>query len=168
MKISRWLMTGVVDENIKDALESTIDALYSACPQEVAKSSIRRSLLAVLDKNQAFREKSAANMKVYGWLTFVKAEFNKSRYNISRHLASNIGTPPPVQKEFSFSITEQGAFVEKLYNLVEIEIYMFLVNNENIIPAETVESFSERQCPKVNKDFGNADTLCMLNLSSTT
>jgi hypothetical protein len=50
-------------------------------------------------------------MKVYGWLTFVKTEFNKSRYDISRHSASNIGTPPPVQEEFSFSITEQGAFV---------------------------------------------------------
>jgi hypothetical protein len=28
-------MTGVVDENIKDTLQSTIDALYSACPQKV-------------------------------------------------------------------------------------------------------------------------------------
>ncbi len=163
MKISNWLMTGVVDENIKDTLQSTIDALHSACPQKVDKSSIRRSLLDVLDTNQAFREKSAANIKVYGWLTFAKAEFNKSRYDIGRHSASNSGTPPPVQEKFSFSINEQGAFVEKFYNLVEIELYMFLVKNENIIPARTVESFAARQRPKVNKDFGNADTLCMLN-----
>ncbi|CAG8632337.1 488_t:CDS:2 [Acaulospora colombiana] len=137
MKISKRLMTGVIDENIKNTLQSTIEALHSVCPQKVDKSSIRRSLYDILNKNQAFRKKSAANLKIYGWLTFVKAKFNKSRYDAGRRLADNRSTPPPVQEEFSFSINEQGAF--------------------------TVESFAARQNPKVNKDFGNADTLCILN-----
>ncbi len=50
-------MTGVIDENIKDTLQSTIDMQHSDCPQKVDKSSIRRSLHDILDKNQAFREK---------------------------------------------------------------------------------------------------------------
>ena len=47
------------------------------CLQKVDKSFIHWSLHNVLDKNQAFCKKSAANIKVYDWLTFIKAEFNK-------------------------------------------------------------------------------------------
>jgi len=165
MKLSTWIKTGVIDEHIKDTLESTLDALHSACPLKANKKSLCNSLRDVLNKDQKFREKSAANIKVHGWLNslFETAKFSKTRYNPERHSNTLNGeTAPPVQ-EFSFTANEQGAIVEKFYNLTEIEIYMFLYNNESIIPAQTVEAFAKKQRPKIKADFENADTLCMIN-----
>jgi hypothetical protein len=39
-----------------------------------------------------------------------------------------------MQKEFSFSINKQGVIIEILYNLIEKEFYIFLVDNKSIIP----------------------------------
>jgi len=70
---------------------------------------------------------------------------------------------PSIKQSFSFTEKEQGAIIEPFINLVERAVYDFLVNNEDIIPLEIVESFADKQRPPISKDFCNADLLCMLN-----
>ncbi|CAG8683924.1 14819_t:CDS:2, partial [Funneliformis caledonium] len=125
----------VINENIKDTLDSTLDALHSICPLKANKNSIRESLRFVLDRDQSFREKTTANIKVHGWLSPTAKE-----------------NPPPVE-EFSFSVNEQGAIVETFYTLIEVELYTFLYDHAGIIPAKIVETFSKKQRPKVKTDF---------------
>jgi hypothetical protein len=162
MKISTWLKSGVIDENIKDTLETTLGALCSACPLKPNKKSLLKSLRDVLNKDQEFRKKTEANIKVHGWLNsiFEPAKFNKKRY-VGQYSDTN-SEAPPVQ-EFSFSANEQGAFVETFYALIEVELYTFLYKNAGIIPFKTVEAFAKKQRPKIKPDFENADTLCMIN-----
>lgn len=70
---------------------------------------------------------------------------------------------PSLRQKFSFTDSEQGAFVEHIINLAEKAIYKFLVDNERNIPLNVVMDFVSKQRPPVNIDFSNADLLCMLN-----
>ncbi|CAB4483686.1 hypothetical protein RhiirA5_421535 [Rhizophagus irregularis] len=70
---------------------------------------------------------------------------------------------PSLRQKFSFTDSEQVAFVEHIINLAEKAIYKFLVDNECNIPLNVVMDFVSKQRPPVNIDFSNADLLCMLN-----
>lgn len=82
MKLYIWIKTGVIDKSIKDTLQPTLDMLlHGACLLKKDKKSIYNSLCNVLNKDQAFCEKTAANNKVYDWLNsffFETVKFNKT------------------------------------------------------------------------------------------
>ncbi|RIA87680.1 hypothetical protein C1645_274236 [Glomus cerebriforme] len=160
MKISTWIKSGVIDKNIKDSLDSTVESLHSICPLRANKKSIHESLRDVLDRDQSFREKTMANIQVHKWLS-PTAKFNKKRYDRSSAIA-NRENPLPVE-EFSFLTNKQRAIVKTFYTLIELELYTFLYDHAGIIPAKIVKTFSKKQRLKIKTDFENADTLTMIN-----
>jgi len=174
MKVSSWLkQSGIIETNIKDTIESTIKELLVNCPLKVSKESMHRSLVAVVKKDKRYSEKSTAHEKIFNWLKEEReksaATFKKTRASVSgttndkQDRSARSSSPPPVEQIFSFSSEQQGAIVEYFYTSVEKELYKFLVENENIIPAKTVEAFAARQNPPISSDFRNADVLAMLN-----
>lgn len=56
MKISTWIKSGVIDENIKDSLDSTVESLHSICPLRANKKLIRESLCDMLETNHSVRK----------------------------------------------------------------------------------------------------------------
>src|SRR6266498_824096 len=106
MKISTWIKSGIIDENIKDSLDSTVKSLHSICSLRANKKSIRESLCDVLDRDQSFHEKTMVNIQVYKWLS-PTTKFNKKRYDRSSAIANRENLP--LVKEFSFLANEQGA-----------------------------------------------------------
>ena len=188
-KLSTWLRSGVIEENVKDTLRSTIIALHTICPLNVAQSSIRNSLHDILFNDKDFRQKSPAHKTIFDWFessskqTRPVAIFKKTRlYSSVVGQDSSSGTTidnynnnsnndkehkrepsPQVKQVFSFTDSEQGAVIEPLLNLVEKTFYKFLVDNERHIPLDVVKSFCEKQRPPVSTDFGDADLLCMIN-----
>ncbi|RGB36874.1 hypothetical protein C1646_757564 [Rhizophagus diaphanus] len=172
MKICSWLRkSGTVETNFKDTLESTINELYINCPLGVPKESLYQSLKDIVKSDEEFCKKSPVHVKISGWLKEVAskqseptARFAKTRISkteINKNTRSS--TPPPINEKFSLSRERQGAIVERFYTVVESELYKFLVENENIIPARVVESFIKRRKPPLSPDFRNADLLSMIN-----
>ena len=43
-RLSTWLRSGVIEQNTKDTLKSTLDKLHSICPLKISRSSLRDSL----------------------------------------------------------------------------------------------------------------------------
>lgn len=182
--LSKWLRTGVIKQNIKNTLKSTIDALHNCCTLKVTRESLYNSLRDILYNDKVFREESEIHTRVFSWLeeknvsspkqsspfaVFKKRAYTSAvgsaavvnNYNYDRNIRES--SPPPMKQLFSFSDDEQGAIIEPLLNLVEKELNKFLVNNEHIIPFNVVEIFASKQYPPINPDFSNADTLSMLN-----
>jgi len=91
------------------------------------------------------------------------AVFNKARVRIPDNNHDRSTSPPPVRQVISLPIDRQGAIVEYFYIFVEHELYRFLVDNEDIIPATVVESFIVNQSNQISADFRDADLLTMLN-----
>ncbi|CAG8594644.1 20664_t:CDS:2, partial [Dentiscutata erythropus] len=105
--------------------------------------------------DKVFREQSNVHTKLFEWFTeeneekrprpYVLVKFKKRVYSsafFGSKVTNNYNTkqnressPPPVKQIFSFSDEEQGAIIEPILNLR----------------------------PPINPDFGNADTLNMLN-----
>lgn len=165
MRLAKWLRSGIIEKSIKDSLESTINEIHINCPLGYPKETIRQSLNDILKFDKEFYEQSAAHAQILKWFEEKEcANFNKTRILSNNNNGSTRSiSPPPVKQYFSLSSSRQGAIVEYFYNYVEKELYMFLVENECIIPAKVVEAFVARQHAPINKDFRDADVLCMLN-----
>ncbi|CAG8524543.1 4919_t:CDS:1 [Racocetra persica] len=71
-------------------------------------------------------------------------------------------SPPPVRRIYSFTGPEQGAIVETFLTLAEKALYNFLIRHEGKISEKVVRDFAASQIPPINKDFRDADVLCML------
>ncbi|CAG8838405.1 2168_t:CDS:2, partial [Gigaspora margarita] len=185
-KLSKWLRSGAIKQNIKSTLESTIDSLHDACPLKVSSEIISKSLHDILCNDKVFREQSKIHTKIFDWFKKKNKEknppkpsrpcavFKKRVYSSAFFFGSKVtnnynteqnreSSPPPVKQTFSFSDEEQGAIIEPLLNLVEKALNEFLIKNEHMIPSEVVEGFASKQRPPINPDFSNADTLNMLN-----
>ncbi|CAG8669199.1 13721_t:CDS:2, partial [Acaulospora morrowiae] len=145
-ELSAWIRSGVVEKNLNETLDSTLDALYDACPLRRSRESICKSLHDLLYSDETFRQSSLAHIAIFGWFE-------------NRKLSPSSSSSQKQSKPFA----EQGAIIEPFINLTERAVYDFLVNNEDIIPLEVVESFADKQRPPISKDFRNADLLCMLN-----
>ncbi|CAG8704537.1 12004_t:CDS:2, partial [Cetraspora pellucida] len=139
--LSKWLRSGVIKQNIKDTLKSTIDALHTCCPQKVTREALYNSLRDILYNDKLFREESEIHIRVFNW--FKEKNLSSSKQSV-----------------IFFSDEEQGSIIEHILNLVEKKLNKFLVN---IIPFNVVETFASKQHPPINPDFSNADTQCMLN-----
>lgn len=185
--LSKWLRSGIIEKNIKNNLELTLNALYDDCPHEISRKSLHDSLHDVVCNDREFRQKCQAHTTIFGWFVDEKSSsssptsrkqsnkktnFNKMRHSFTvreTHETNNNntrntrGTSPLVQETFSFNENEQGAIVEPFINLAEKAAYDFLVKNESIIPSKVVDKFVSRQQICVSKDFRNADLLCLLN-----
>ncbi|CAG8491518.1 13216_t:CDS:2 [Dentiscutata heterogama] len=184
-KLSKWLRSGVIKQNIKSTLKSTIDSLRDVCPLKVSSEIISKSLHDILCNDKVFREQSKIHTKIFDWFKKKNEEKNspkpsrpyavfKKRVYSSAFFGSKVtnnynteqtreSSPPPVKQIFSFSDEEQGAIIEPLLNLVEKALNEFLIKNEHMISSEVVEGFAAKQRPPINPDFSNADTLNMLN-----
>jgi hypothetical protein len=179
MKISTWLRkSGVVERNVKDTLDSTINELHVNCPLNVPKESIRESLNEVMKRDKEFSKKSPAHIKIFNWLDKNRASSSQSKQSksnaifektrirtpaIANNNHNRSTSPPPVKQEFSLSSDRQAAIAEYFYTFVENEMYKFLIENENIIPAKVVETFTKKRNPPISSDFRDADLLSMLN-----
>ena len=190
-ELSAWIRSGVVEKNLKETFDSTLDALCDACPLRKSRESIYKSLHDLLYSDKTFRQSSLAHITMFGWLEDKKLSSSSSSssqkqskpfvgFKKTRFHSSAVGqyatvtnnrkdnttardSYPSIKQSFSFTEKEQGAIIEPFINLVERAVYDFLVNNEDIIPLEIVESFADKQRPPISKDFCNADLLCMLN-----
>ncbi|CAG8516782.1 16554_t:CDS:2 [Acaulospora colombiana] len=189
-ELSTWIRSGVVEKNLKETFDSTLDALGHACPLKKSRESIYKSLQDLLYNDKNFRQSSLANITMFGWLADKKlssssssssqkqskpfAVFKKTRFHssavgqhatVTNNRTNNTTTrdSSSIEQSFSFTEKEQGVIIEPFINLAERTVYDFLVNNEDIIPLEIVESFADKQRPPISKDFSNADLLCMLN-----
>jgi hypothetical protein len=70
VKLSTWLRSGVIEENLKETLEATLCELKNACPlYKVSNNSIRNSLYDILSNDKVFREESTARTTVFNWLS---------------------------------------------------------------------------------------------------
>ncbi|CAG8718280.1 10615_t:CDS:2, partial [Funneliformis caledonium] len=81
----------------------------------------------------------------------------------SSSLTSGRESSPPIPQRFSFSSSEQGSYVEPILEHVERALFRFIVNNEEYIPLEAVESFTTKCNPPRQVNFSDADLLCILN-----
>ena len=78
MRISSWLQqSGIIEANIKEALELTIDELFTNCPQNSSKNSIRESLKNIIKRDKGFHEIFTAHAKIFMW--FEESESSKSK-----------------------------------------------------------------------------------------
>nr|CAG8534678.1 11514_t:CDS:2 [Entrophospora candida] len=135
-KISNWLRSGVIKQNIKSTLKATIDALHNACP------------LKEKNPSQPSRPYAVFKKWVYSPAFFGSKVIN--HYNTEQN---NQKSPPPLVKHtFSFTDEEQGAFIEPIFNLVE----KALNENEHMIPSTVAKIFASKH--HINPDFDNADT----------
>lgn len=183
--MGKKIRSGVIEKNLKDTLDSTLDAIYDACP-------LRRSR-DILYGDETFRKSSPANIMIFGWFedeklssssssssqkrskskpfaVFKKTRFHSSAVGQTASITNNYidnrtarDSSPSVKQSFSFSDSEQGAIIEPFINLSKKTVSDFLANNESIIPLEVVEPFANKQRPPISRDFCNADLLCMLN-----
>jgi len=192
-ELSAWIRSGVIEKNLKDTFDSTLDAIYDACTLRRSSRYIHDSLRDILYGDETFRKSSPANIMMFGWFedeklssssfsssqkrskskpfaVFKKTRFHSSAVGQTASITNNYNdnrtardSSPSVEQSFSFSDSEQGAIIEPFINLSEKAVSDFLANNESIVPLEVVESFANKQRPPISKDFCNADLLCMLN-----
>jgi hypothetical protein len=187
-RLSTWLCSGVIEQNTKDTLKSTLDKLHSICPLNISRSSLRDSLHDNLYHDKAFRQ-NPAHTKIFNWFEASSQKTRSARpvaiFKKTRLYSSVVGqqnsssatinnynnngnkrtreVSSPVKQAFSFTASEQGAFIEPLLNLVEKAIYKFLVESEGFVPLDVVKSFCAKQHPSISTDFGDANLLCMIN-----
>lgn len=165
--MGKKIRSGVIEKNLKDTLDSTLDAIYDACP-------LRRSR-DILYGDETFRKSSPANIMIFGWFedeklssssssssqkrskskpfaVFKKTRFHSSAVGQTASITNNYidnrtarDSSPSVKQSFSFSDSEQGAIIEPFINLSEKTVSDFLANNESIIPLEVVEPFANKQ-----------------------
>ena len=188
--LSQWLRSGVVKQNIKNTLDSTLDTLYRICQLNVTRETISQSLKDMLRNDLTFRHEQQEHSKIYNWFQKQREKstptsiFKKTRIYSSaigsRSTINIVGSPnniagspnnitstrdsspPPIKRRYSFSEAEQGAVVETFLTLAEKALYNFLVKYEDKLPDILVENFAAKQNPPVSKDFRDADVLCML------
>nr|CAG8641500.1 4980_t:CDS:2 [Entrophospora candida] len=154
-KISKWLRSGVIKQNIKSTLK--------ACPLKVSCEVISKALRDILHNDKVFCEQSEIHTKIFDWLeeknssqpsrpyaVFKKRVYSSTFFGSKNHL--------PTSKAYFFF---QGAFIEPIFNLVEKALNKFLIENEHIIPSTVTKTFASKH--HINPDFDNADTQCMLN-----
>ena len=141
-----------------------------------------------MKRDKGFREISTAHAKIFMWFEESEssksesskksdkksesskktkspkksAVFNKARVRTPDNNYRST-SPPPMKQVISLPIDRQGAIVEYFYTFVEHELYRFLVDNENIIPATVVEVFITKQSNQISADFRDADLLTLLN-----
>ncbi|KAF0403877.1 hypothetical protein F8M41_009164 [Gigaspora margarita] len=65
-RLSTWLRSGVIEQNIKDTLKSTLDKLHSICPLNISRTSLRDSLHDNLYHDEAFRQNPAYKI-IFNW-----------------------------------------------------------------------------------------------------
>ncbi|CAB4405524.1 unnamed protein product [Rhizophagus irregularis] len=162
-QLSTWLRSGVIDKNIKDNFRSTLNALYDTCSLKIFHRALRDSLHDNLYNDQVFRQESPANIMLYSSNATTNNVDNQINNNYINDKTIRCDSSPSLRQKFSFTDSEQGAFVEHIINLAKKAIYKFLVDNERNIPLNVVMDFVFKQRPPVNIDFSNADLLCMLN-----
>uniref|UniRef100_U9UH05 Uncharacterized protein n=1 Tax=Rhizophagus irregularis (strain DAOM 181602 / DAOM 197198 / MUCL 43194) TaxID=747089 RepID=U9UH05_RHIID len=183
-RLSTWLRSGVVDKNIKDNFRSTLNALYDTCPLKISRRALqspanitvfgwfedqRLSKLSSPSSKQPKQPKQKRACAVFKKTRLYSS--NVTTNNVDNQINNNYindktirrDSSPSLRQKFSFTDSEQGAFVEHIINLAEKAIYKFLVDNERNIPLNVVMDFVSKQRPPVNIDFSNADLLCMLN-----
>ncbi|CAJ0836555.1 15326_t:CDS:2 [Entrophospora sp. SA101] len=141
-QLSMWIRFGVVKKNIKNTLDSTLDALYDVCP-------LRNKKLSTSSTSSSQQPKQSKHSKPFA--VFKKMQFHSSAVGQHATITNNCND------------NDNGAVIEPFINLAEKAVYNFLVKNERIIPLETVKAFVAKQCSPISRDFCNADLLCMLN-----
>ncbi|CAB4434814.1 unnamed protein product [Rhizophagus irregularis] len=181
--MGKKIRSGVIEKNLKDTLDSTLDAIYDACPLRRSRRSIRDSLCDILYGDETFRKSSPANIMIFGWFedeklssssssssqkrskskpfaVFKKTRFHSSAVGQTASITNNYidnrtarDSSPSVKQSFSFSDSEQGAIIEPFINLSEKTVSDFLANNESTIPLEVVEPFANKQRPPISRDF---------------
>src|SRR6266498_3905587 len=65
--LSQWLRSGVVKQNIKNTLDSTLDTLYRICQLNVTRETISQSLKDMLRNDLTFRHEQQEHSKIYNW-----------------------------------------------------------------------------------------------------
>ncbi|CAG8826171.1 44462_t:CDS:2 [Gigaspora margarita] len=153
-QLSTWIRTGVVEENIKDTLDSTLNALLIRSSVKVlqrisrysAGLKIKNCHLPLLSSTQPKQSRQSKPFAI-----FKKTRLHSSavgqHVTITHNYKENRtvrDSSPSVLQSFSFTENEQGAVIEPFVNLVEKAIYEFLVKNESTIPLEVVENFCSK------------------------
>ena len=68
MRASSWLrQSGIIEANVKETLESTLDELITNSPRKVSKKSIQNLLKKMINRDKKFREISTAHAKIFMW-----------------------------------------------------------------------------------------------------
>ncbi|RIA99373.1 hypothetical protein C1645_747538 [Glomus cerebriforme] len=68
-----------------------------------------------------------------------------------------------IPQHFSFSPSEQGAFVEPIIQDVDKAFFRFIKKHRQYIPHSAVESFAAKCNPPRENNFSDADLLCIIN-----
>ncbi|CAB4409323.1 unnamed protein product [Rhizophagus irregularis] len=101
--LNQWLRSGVVKQNIKNTLDSTLDTLYQLCQLNVTRESISRSLKDILRTDLTFRQEQQEHSKIYNWFQERQKKptpisiFKKTRIfssAIGSHSTINIASSP--------------------------------------------------------------------------
>ena len=98
--LNQWLRSGVVKQNIKDTLDSTLDTLYRICQLNVTRESISRSLKDILRNDLTFRQEQQEHSKIHNWFQEQQKKqtpiiFKKTRISASgSHSTINIASSP--------------------------------------------------------------------------
>src|SRR6185312_8048385 len=77
-ELSAWIRSGVVEKNLKETFDSTLDALCDACPLRKSRESIYNSLHDLLYSDKTFRQSSLAHITMFGWLEDKKLSSSSS------------------------------------------------------------------------------------------
>jgi len=108
--LNQWLRSGVVKQNIKNTLDSTLDTLYRICQLDVTRESISRSLKDILRNDLTFRQEQQEHSKIHNWFqerqkkqtpiifrkTRISASGSHSTINIASSLNNIAGSPDNV------------------------------------------------------------------------
>ena len=125
-----------------------VNISYGTAPTSIQNSSINREFGVEQKRNVQNEQENVRDIK------------NVHR---SSSLTSGRESSPPIPQRFSFSSSEQGSYLEPILEHVERALFRFIVNNEEYIPLEAVESFTTKCNPPRQVNFSDADLLCILN-----
>ncbi|RIB16339.1 hypothetical protein C2G38_2038659 [Gigaspora rosea] len=113
-QLSTWIRSGIVEENIKDTLDSTLNALCDVCPLKKSRESICDSLRDILYSDQVFRQSSPAHITIFGWLEDKKLSSSSS--SSTQPKQSRQSKPFAIFKKTRFHSSAVGQHVTITHN----------------------------------------------------
>ncbi|CAB4440649.1 unnamed protein product [Rhizophagus irregularis] len=165
--LNQWLRSGVVKQNTKNTLDSTLDTLYQLCQLNVTRESISRSLKDILRTDLTFRQEQQEHSKIYNWfqerqkkptpISIIKK--TRSSNNVAgspNNIASTRdSSPPPIKWRYSFSEVRKNPPVSKDFRDADVLCMLkFIIENIKIFLKESAFHGSHKSKPiELLKDF---------------
>ena len=91
--LNQWLRSGVVKQNIKNTLDSTLDTLYRICQLNVTRETISRSLKDILRNDLTFQQEQQEHSKIHNWFQ-ERQKKKKTRIYSSPFGSHNVASSP--------------------------------------------------------------------------